>query len=261
MKEVIMGRVLFASRTSLAASAFVATSLVAAHAAELPVKAPPPPVYYNWSGPYLGLNLGGSWGHQTGEIFDEAGTNIFGFSDNLDGVIGGGQVGYNWQFPGWGWGNGFVLGFEADIQGSSERTSDNFSVLVPPEVTGSFSDKLQWFGTVRARAGIAFDRVLPYVTGGWAYGGRKLSGDVTVDGTESPFSASSSNMDGWTAGAGIEWAFWDHWTAKFEYLYIDFSNRDNTTVFGPTDDPASPLTLTTGHFMENIGRVGVNYKF
>jgi outer membrane immunogenic protein len=264
MKEVIMGRVLFASltRTSLAASAFVATSLVAAHAAELPVKAPPAPVYYNWTGPYLGVNLGGSWGHQSGEIFDEAGVGIFGFSDNPDGVIGGGQIGYNWQFPGWGWGNGFVLGIEADIQGSSERASDNFSVLVPPEVTGTLEDKLEWFGTVRGRAGIAFDRILPYVTGGWALGNRKLSGLVTVDTLpETAFSASSNMNDGWTVGGGIEWAFWDHWTAKFEYLYIDFGNRDNTTLFGPLDTPASPLTLTTGHFIENIARAGVNYKF
>jgi outer membrane immunogenic protein len=266
MKELIMGRVLLATltRTSLAATAFVATSLVAAHAAELPLKAPPAPVYYNWSGFYLGVNLGGSWGRESEEVFDTTGLGLFGFTDHPDGVIGGGQIGYNWQFTGWGWGNGLVLGLEADIQGSSERVRDDFSVLdgVVP-VTGFIDDRLQWFGTVRGRAGIAFDRVLPYVTGGWATGDRKLAGVVNVDTTPPPtaFSGSSNLTDGWTVGGGVEWAFWDHWTAKFEYLYIDFGDRDNTTSFGPVIAGVSPLTITSGHFIENIARVGVNYKF
>jgi outer membrane immunogenic protein len=270
MKEVIMGRVLFASLTprSLAATAFVATSLVAAHAAELPVKAPPPaPVYYNWTGFYLGVNLGGSWGRQSGELFDESGRDIFGFTDHPDGVIGGGQIGYNWQFAPWlfGWGNGTVLGIEADIQGSSERRTDDFTVLDQTEtLTGIFSDKLEWFTTVRGRVGIAFDRVLPYVTGGWATGDRKLSGPLFVGpgGTEDFFSAHSNMTEGWTVGGGVEWAFWDHWTAKFEYLYIDFGNQNNSTLFGPaTGAPITPFTLTTDHFIENIARAGLNYKF
>jgi outer membrane immunogenic protein len=267
MKEVIMGRVPFASLTptSLVATAFVATSLVAAHAAELPVKAPPAPVYYNWTGAYLGVNLGGSWGHQSGELYDEAGLGIFGFTDHPDGVIGGGQIGYNWQFAPWfGWGTGTVLGFEADIQGSSERTSDDFGFLLPTPatpITGLFGDKLEWFGTVRGRVGIAFDRVLPYVTGGWAVGNRKLDGTLFVPGEEFFFSAHSSMTEGWTVGAGVEWAFWDHWTAKFEYLYIDFGNQNNLTGFGALAPPITPFTLTTGHFTDNIARAGVNYKF
>jgi outer membrane immunogenic protein len=276
MKEVIMGRVLFASLTprSLVATAFVATSLVAAHAAELPVKAPPAPVYYNWTGFYLGVNLGGSWGRQSGELFDESGRDIFGFSDHPDGVIGGGQIGYNWQFAPWfGWGNGTVLGIEADIQGSSERTRDDFSVLDGTDTfTGFADDKLEWFGTVRGRVGIAFDRVLPYVTGGWAVGDRKLDGPLfgpaglfpataNFPAGETFFSSRSDMNEGWTVGGGVEWAFWDHWTAKFEYLYIDFGNRNNNTAFGPIAPPISPFTLTTDHFIENIARAGVNYKF
>jgi outer membrane immunogenic protein len=266
MKEVIMGRILFAAltRTSLAATAFVATSLIAAQAAELPVQPPPAPVYYNWTGPYLGLNLGGSWGHQSGDIFDERGLEIFDFTTHPNGVIGGGQIGFNWQFAPWfGWGNGTVLGLEADIQGSSERDSADFAILdarVP--VSANFGDKLEWFGTVRGRVGIAFDRVLPYVTGGWAVGNRKISGEITEGAVETLFSASGSNLSGWTVGGGVEWAFWDHWTAKFEYLYIDFGNRDNNNAFfGPTVVPVSPFHLTADHFIENIARAGVNYKF
>lgn len=262
-----MSRVLFASLTPtcLAATAFVATSLVAAHAAELPVKAPPAPVYYNWTGPYLGLNLGGSWGHQSADLDETTGgVEVFDFTSHPNGVIGGGQVGFNWQFAPWfGWGNGTVLGLEADIQGSSERDSADFAFLTPaPAFSGFVEDKLEWFGTVRGRVGIAFDRWLPYVTGGWAVGNRKISGFIDQGPTTTVFSASGSNLSGWTVGGGVEWAFWDHWTAKFEYLRIDFGNRDDFTSFTvPGLVGANPLTLTTDHFIENIARVGVNYKF
>jgi outer membrane immunogenic protein len=264
-----MGRVPFASLTSisLAAAAFAATSLVTAHAADLGpmvTKAPPPPVpvYYNWTGFYIGANLGGSWGRQNGELFDD-GAGLFGFSDQPDGVIGGGQIGYNWQFyNGGGWGNAWVLGIEADIQGSSQRVSDGFDFTDPTlgPGTANFTDKLDWFGTVRGRVGLAFDRVLPYFTGGWAYGDRKFDGTVNLGGDTTSFSASNSMTDGWTIGGGLEWAFWDHWTAKFEYLYIDFGNRNssnNNTFVVDTN----AFIMDTGHFTDNIVRAGVNYKF
>lgn len=270
-----MGRVPFASLTSTSfiAAAFVATSLVTAHAADLRpmvTKAPPAPVYYNWTGFYLGVNLGGSWGHDSSDFFDE-GTDVFGFSDHVDGVIGGGQIGYNWQFyNGLGLGNAWVLGLEADIQGSSQkRTSDfAFTDLALPngatDVTGNVEDKLEWFGTVRGRAGIAFDRVLPYVTGGWAFGERKFDGSLAafVPGAATPFDtvafSSSHSMSGWTVGGGIEWAFWGNWTAKFEYLYIDFGNHDNLNDFALD---TNTFSSTQGHFIDNIARAGVNYRF
>jgi outer membrane immunogenic protein len=268
MKEVIMGRVPFASLTSisLAAAAFTATSLVTAHAADLGpmvTKAPPPaPIYYNWTGFYLGANLGGSWGHQTATLFED-GIPADSFTDHPDGVIGGGQIGYNWAFyNGMGWGNAWVLGIEADIQGSSQRASNNFDFLDTvtglPGDTASATDKLEWFGTVRGRIGIAFDRVLPYFTGGWAYGDRKFDGTLTTAAGTTSFSTSSNSTDGWTVGGGIEWAFWDHWTAKFEYLYVEFGNRNNNNTF---DIDATPFSVSSGHFTDNIARAGVNYKF
>ena len=277
-----MGRVPFASLTSisLAAAAFAATSLVTAHAADLGpmvTKAPPPvPVYYNWTGFYLGVNLGGSWGHQSANVFED-GVNVFSATSNPDGAIGGGQIGYNWQFAPWfGWGTGTVLGVEADIQGSDEKETQDFSFLAPGVVPGGFGldgnveDKLQWFGTVRGRIGIAFDRVLPYFTGGWAYGNRKLDGTVTATtaagvpftGTTTPVSVSSNLTDGWTVGGGVEWAFWEHWTAKFEYLYIDFGNGNNNNLRNfVVEAPTGTVGLSTNHFTDNVARVGVNYKF
>jgi outer membrane immunogenic protein len=254
---------------SLASTALVAAALVtslfgAAHAADLGplvTKAPPPlPVYYNWTGFYFGGNLGGSWGQESQEVF-VGGLPISAGSDHPNGVIGGGQIGYNWQFYNSGaWGNAWVFGLEADIQGSSQRATDDFAFLGSPvgPVSGDFTDKLEWFGTVRGRVGVAFDRVFPYVTGGWAYGDRKLDGTLTVPAGTTSFSTSSTLTDGWTIGGGVEWAFWDHWTAKVEYLYLDLGNNNNNNNF---DFLRTPVGITASHFTDNIARVGVNYKF
>ena len=264
-----MRRTIFTS--SFATAAIAATAL--AHAADLgpmvpyapPAPAPPAPAYYNWTGFYLGGNLGGGWGRESHEIFDgTAGIFQVGVTNQPEGVIGGGQIGYNWQFAPWfGWGTGTVLGIEADFQGSNQKstTGESFTDprFGPVTFTGSIEDKLEWFGTVRGRAGMAIDRVLVYATGGWAYGQRNLSGPLTSSNaagliSTTAFSA-SSRMDGWTVGGGIEWAFLGNWTAKFEYLYIDFSNQRDAVI------PGGPFVVTSGHFVDNVARAGINYKF
>jgi outer membrane immunogenic protein len=229
-------------------------------------KAPPPaPVYYNWTGFYLGANLGGSWGSESHEIFyGPTGISQVGVTNHPDGVIGGGQIGYNWQFAPWfGWGTGTVLGIEADIQGSSQKSTTNEAFFFPAfaaDFGGSVEDKLEWFGTVRGRAGVAFDRVLLYGTGGWAYGETKLDGPFTSTTPAGAFIATtafsnSNTMNGWTAGGGVEWAFWNNWTAKFEYLHVDFGSRGDLPI------PGGSFVITSGHLTDEIARAGVNYKF
>lgn len=254
--------------SSLATAAIAATAL--AHAADLPPMvptAPPPPICcnYNWTGFYLGGNVGGSWGRESHQIFDgTAGIFEVGVTNNPSGVIGGGQIGYNWQFAPWfGWGTGTVLGIEADFQGASQKSTINEAFsdprFGPVTFSGSVEDKLQSFGTVRGRAGIAFDRVLWYATGGWAFGERQLSGPLTSSNAAGPISttafSTSSRMNGWTVGAGIEWAFWGNVSAKFEYLYIDFGSQGDVSI------PGGPFIVTNGHFVDNVARVGLNYKF
>jgi outer membrane immunogenic protein len=101
------------------------------------------------------------------------------------------------------------------------------------------------------------DRWLPYVTGGWAFGHGTLSGTGTTipAGTGLAFSA-SHDYSGWTVGGGLEWAFANHWSAKAEYLYIDFG--DGPTVIANT---AGTLAIVSGKMTDNIGRLGINYKF
>jgi outer membrane immunogenic protein len=262
-----MQRIFLTLATATALTVASAATVLAADIATPVYKAPPAPVYYNWTGFYLGANLGGSWGHESHEIFD-GNANVFeaAGTNKPDGVIGGGQIGYNWQFAPWfGWGTGTVLGIEADIQGSSQRSTigeaGGFSDprFGPVTFSGSVEDRLEWFGTVRGRAGIAFDRVLWYTTGGWAFGERKIDGPLTSSNAAGVIASTafstSNRMDGWTVGGGIEWAFWGNWSAKFEYLYIDFNSPRDVAI------PGGPFIITSGHFTDNIARAGVNYRF
>jgi outer membrane immunogenic protein len=262
-----MRRILLALAT---ATAFAVASAATVLAADLPApiyRAPPPaPALYNWTGFYLGANFGGGWGHESHELFNGIPGNSEGtFTHDPKGVIGGGQIGYNLQFAPWfGWGTGTVLGIEADIQASSQRSNVNGAftdpIFGPVTFAGGVEDKLEWFGTVRGRAGVAFDRVLWYGTGGWAFGQAKLNeGTLTSSNAGGPIAGttfnSSNSMDGWTVGGGIEWAFLDNWTAKVEYLYIDFGARPNVAI------PGGPFIITNSHFVDNVARAGVNYKF
>jgi outer membrane immunogenic protein len=215
----------------------------AASAADMPRRAPaykaPEPIMaqpYNWTGFYVGGNLGYGWGRQDNSV---DGTSVG--SANVNGIIGGGQVGYNWQV------NQIVFGLEADFQGSGQKGDGSFTVPFP----GTFTNKLDWFGTVRGRVGYAFDRWLPYVTGGWAYGHGSIDASAPGVGAGSV----SNTYSGWTVGGGLEYAFLNNWSAKIEYLYVDFGNGPSVTL------APSASVLSGGKLTDNIVRVGLNYKF
>jgi outer membrane immunogenic protein len=185
---------------------------------------------------------------------------------DVNGIIGGGQAGYNWQRGTW------LFGLEADIQGSDERArADVCTVAGCPLGSGVFTAnyRLDWFGTARGRVGfLPTERVLLYATGGLAYG--HLSADT-------PFFPLSwgSTRAGWTVGAGIEAAIDRNWSIKAEYLYMDLGNVGSgsasaTTVSNALSTPSvgfNTVTTTTltstfsTRFTDNIVRVGVNYRF
>jgi outer membrane immunogenic protein len=246
-------------------------------AADMPVKAPikaPVVAAYNWTGCYLGGNIGYSWGRARGDInTPDLGVvglpTSFPISQNLNGVIGGGQIGCNRQFD-----ERWVLGIEADFQGSGEKHSNSFSdpfaVAIGEGITGVLSQtieaKIQWFGTVRGRAGFLVSPTLMlYGTGGLAYGKVSASDNATlvidtgngpVTGTNS-VSASKTKV-GWTLGAGVEGALFDtrNWTWKVEYLYVDLGSLSGSGA-------AVPIFGTynwSARFTDNIVRVGLNYR-
>jgi outer membrane immunogenic protein len=273
MKRLLIG--ISAAASLLATGAF---------AADLPVRAPvytKAPVYvepvFNWTGFYLGGNVGYSWGNSDNSttidrfltglplLGTAIGTNTS--SNNANGVIGGAQAGYNWQMSNW------LVGLEADIQGSGERGSSTITCLGCSDdganIVTSLTEKLNWFGTVRGRAGVlATPDVLLYATGGLAYGEVNVSGTVAGDGAVGPATVvlpgTSSTRAGWTAGAGVEGHIGGNWTAKLEYLYMDLG----TVSGGPVQLTGILVSARTvaglsysSHFTDNIVRVGVNYHF
>jgi outer membrane immunogenic protein len=217
-----MKRILLAT---VALTAFAASNAIAADIpARMPTKAPAYVAMYNWTGGYIGVNAG------------------VGFTDSLSGnndtgFIGGAQIGYNWQ----GVGSPWVFGIEADFQGSTQGASATVGGVTA-------SADLNYFGTVRGRIGYAWDRVMLYATGGLAYQNVELS--VTVPGVGT-FNGDNTEF-GWTLGGGLEWALWDRWTMKAEYLYI---RTDDHTV-------TVPAFGTFGGDVENhVIRAGINYRF
>jgi outer membrane immunogenic protein len=225
------------------------SALAADLPARVPVKAPlaPAVVHFNWTGLYFGANLGGAFGNQDVALIDNAtgGTAASG-SVSPDGFIIGDQIGYNWQVNQW------VFGLEADFQGSTQK--EDGAPLTALGSTVTYTSRLRWFGTVRGRVGYAFDRFLPYITGGWAYGDARIDGVATTGVTTRNFE-NDDTVSGWTVGAGIEWAILDHWSAKAEYLYINFED-------GPSGlATAATLNISGTNLTESIARVGLNYRF
>jgi len=215
-----------------------------AFAADMPVKAPPPAPAptYNWTGFYIGANIGGAW--VNGTLTD----NFSGvsFTNTNSGVIGGGQIGYNWQIS-----PQFVLGVEGMFDGTSINNSgDTLTIFNGDVLQGSV--KTDWMSTVAARFGYAADNLMFYgkAGGGW------VQNSATVTDLRTGLSLSNSHTNsGWLVGAGAEYGITSNWTMKFEYDFLELSNRtiDAATIFlGDT------VTLKR---QINMFTVGANYKF
>ena len=260
----------------VALTALIGTPALAADMAAPVYKAPPPvapPCV--WCGWYVGLNVGGAWNaNSSAATFgpSTAATDVFfannefptSLSTNPKGVIGGGQIGYNWQAS-----SNFVLGLEADIQGSGYKGT----AAATPVPTGGFvpfvtsvEQHSNWFGTVRGRAGfVASPNLLIYGTGGLAYGQTEVSfntaptGFACGPGFTCAAASSSTTRAGWTAGGGLEWMIAPHWSLKAEYLYVDLGTQSATSAT-TTAGPAFGFTASA-RFRENIARGGVNWHF
>ncbi len=220
-----MKRILFAGASALALVA-AASSAFAADIQRRPMPAKAPAYYtpaYNWTGFYVGINGGGGFGRSDWSAPLATG------SFNLSGGLVGGTVGYNWQT------GPVVFGIEGDIDWANIRGSATCGAGLSCET------KNNWLATARGRLGYAFDRFLPYITGGAAFGGIKNT--VTGLGT------TTSTRTGWTVGGGVEAAINGPWTAKIEYLYVDLG------------DSGTPVVGATADYRTHIVRAGVNYRF
>ena len=205
----------------------------AAQAADVPVRAPyykgaPRSVvsYYNWTGFYAGVNAGYGFGTSNWSLPPA--------SPKPKGFLAGGTLGYNWQS------GAIVYGIEGDFDWSNVKGSVSCAVVTTCETSSN------WLATFRGRVGYAFDRWLPYITAGGAYGNVKATATTGAVST----SASSAQF-GWTFGAGLEYAFMGNWTAKLEYLYVDL---------GSFNAGIAPIVNNVS-FKESIVRAGINYRF
>jgi outer membrane immunogenic protein len=291
----------FLSSTAIVLSLFAGSAL----AADLPSRKGPPPAYIppppmmSWTGFYVGVNAGYTWGESNSTyissipVFVNPALSAFGISEfnNItaggngllgsehNGFIGGGQVGYNWQFA-----SAWVAGLETDIQGVAGGSSGTSAVsILPTTIAGvnsvsvlSTRKSIDYLGTVRGRIGYLFTpTLLVYGTGGLAYGGVKSSvsilqqADVPIqdNGAFASGGFFSDTRVGWTAGAGVEWMFAPNWSAKAEYLYYDLGRvtygagiRAATLTNGVTPiwtHVSSASTRFDGHII----RAGLNYHF
>jgi outer membrane immunogenic protein len=232
-----------------------------AYAADLGV-APYRPAFddVNWSGTYIGANLGYSVGRSdTQQLLCAGGTCLESerFIISPAGVVGGVQAGHNWQFtPSW------VFGVEADAQGSG--ASDSACVLLCTSIGGgttansTIAQTIDWFGTLRARTGASAYGWLLYVTAGGAVADIRTNATVTV--TPGTGTASFSDLKAApTVGGGAEVALGAGWSAKAEYLYMNFGNLSHTVGL-PTAGTVAPST-TNSAVVDHVVRAGVNYRF
>ena len=272
-------------RLWLAAVAIIALSGGSALAADMPVKAAPivcPAC--NWSGFYIGGNVGGSIGHDATSDFvsllppggGSAGVinpiSATAYPQSLSGAIGGGQAGFNWQV------GKFVLGAEADWDWSGQRDNllvqnwiSSTIIVAPNRYVLTDERKLNWLATARARLGWANGYSLWYVTGGAAWGG--LQSNYTFASGNSPVFASApaaanfgtSTKSGWTVGGGVETSLAflgaNNWSAKMEYLYVDLGNRTDSFIVPVTAGTAAYTISSSTAIRDHIVRLGLNYRF
>jgi outer membrane immunogenic protein len=209
---------------------------------------------YNWTGFYVGGNVGGGWSSLSSSVLSP-GSAAFPVGTaftkhSLSGVLGGIQGGFNWQTGHW------VLGVEgeytwADIDGSATTVS------VPlPAFSAVTTAKIKDIALATGRVGYAEDNWLFYAKGGGAWGETSSNGTVFTGGTVFETSSSSTDRSGWVVGAGIEWGFAPNWSAKLEYDHIDFGSKTFTSLGSVT---GTSLFSSSEKIDEVKG--GVNYRF
>ena len=205
---------------------------------------------YNWSGFYVGADGGYGWETSKGGLTTAAGISLAPYSYNVNGPIAGIFIGGNYQF------DKLVVGLEGDWQWSN--LIGNNQTLAPLGAAGAFpggpftiSTTVKDYASIRGRLGFAFARFLVFGTGGWAWGNPSTSYATTE---AAPFAATGSNGTGWTAGAGIDYAFTENVFGRIEYRYTNLGTSGFASVATNSADGVTRVPI-------NDLRAGIAYKF
>jgi outer membrane immunogenic protein len=238
------------------ASFFGAAS--AASAADPPLPPPPPPpIYpvYNWTGFYIGGNIGAAWSGLSGSNFSDPLGSTFTAPTNVQ-FMGGGQVGVNYEF----WG-GVVIGAEAMFDWLPNTVNASMTATAPDGTAAFFGTiNNRWLTTATGRLGYAWDRVFLYGKGGGAWVATNSPTIAIGGGPPASFaSVTNTNSFGYTAGFGLEWAFWNNWSLRAEYDYIGLPSQSYTVAPGPTIFGGDVVTY--GSRSVSIMTTAINYKF
>jgi outer membrane immunogenic protein len=218
-----------------------------------PVYVPPP--IYNWTGFYIGGNVGWGWARENStEIAPGTASFPIGTAfatHNLSGFLGGVQAGYNWQAA-----PNFVLGLEGEYSWS-DLTGTATTVSLVNNFSSTTLAKTKDFALATARAGYAADNWLFYVKGGgaWTQGNSAGTGFL-ANGTFFDTTSTSTNRTGWTVGVGVEWGFAPNWSAKIEYNYLDMGS-----INLPVVSSAGIISNLSSTETINVVKAGVNYRF
>jgi outer membrane immunogenic protein len=220
------------------------------HAADIGI--PPPPPVYNWTGLYVGGDAGYQRANASATV--TFGSLTSSAQEGVQGAIGSGILGWNWEIPSWWNAGAMLIGTELDIIGSARKQSQVTAVGVE-----AFSDSLRipWLSTLRGRFGVPLGpggAWLVYGTAGVGFG--RFESASILSGPVSTALNGTIYRSAWVAGAGVEYAIARYWTWKAEYLYVDTGSVTNAT---PTLAPG--ISLTTGRITEGLFRTGFNYHF
>jgi outer membrane immunogenic protein len=248
MKKAMLGGV---------AALALASAACSAYAADLPPRVPvyTPPVVplYSWTGFYMGVHFGWATTRTDWTMNTPIANNAAIF--NADGIMGGGQMGYNFQS-----GN-FLWGIEADFS-TSDQDGAGLQTITPSWTSAT---KINWFGSMAGRLGYVWDRALIYFKGGFAWAQETHQQSLTLAGNTNPIIISGLDTfhTGWVAGVGVEVALWDNFTAKVEYNYFDLGTESLNFV------NTSLGTTNRGALFDNFDidqrfhliKFGVNYRW
>jgi outer membrane immunogenic protein len=253
MKKLLLGTAISLATVGVAAAADLPPA-----PAPIPVYSKAPPPVWSWTGCYVGGNIGGGWSHNdTASSATFAPPNVEIVNATGSGVVGGGQVGCDYQFAG-----GWVIG----VAGEFEASGIKGTTVIPANAalgilanTAQVDINIPWIATATARLGYAVTpATLLYVRGGGAW--MRDNADIALIGPPVTVAAvATDNRSGWTVGGGIEQKFWSNMSAFVEYNYLDFGKKDPVTFVGVPPTPGALPTSIKSNISEVL--VGLNFRF